>query len=122
MKASYTTLVIIFLKQMSSNGSQEWRFFTNHFEVLLYIARHPDARLRIIAQEVGITERAAHRLLTQLVDQGYVTVMKSGRRNHYRITPDTTLRHRANAGVPLQPLLEIVNARAQDLHAEAADR
>jgi DNA-binding IclR family transcriptional regulator len=106
---------------MSSNSTQEWRFFSNHFEILLYIARHPDARLRIIAQEVGITERAAHRLVTQLVDEGYVTVSKLGRRNHYRVVPGTTLRHRANAGVPLQPLLEIVNERAQDLHAGEAD-
>ena len=106
----------------SIDQEQRWRFFTNHFEVLLYIARHPDARLRIVAEEVGITERAAHRLLTQLVDEGYVSVTKVGRRNQYRVNPGTTLRHRANAGVPLQPLLEIVNARAHDLHAEAADR
>jgi DNA-binding IclR family transcriptional regulator len=103
---------------MSSNSTPEWRFFTNHFELLLYIARHPDARLRIVAEEVGITERAAHRLLTQLVEEGYVTVTKVGRRNQYRVTPGTTLRHRANSGVPLQPLLDIVNARAQDLHSE----
>jgi DNA-binding IclR family transcriptional regulator len=107
---------------MSSNGYPEWRFFTNHFEVLLYISRHPDARLRIVAQEVGITERAAHRLLTQLVDEGYVTVTKKGRRNHYRVTEGTTLRHRANSGVPLQPLLDFVNARAQDLLAAQAER
>jgi len=106
----------------SNNADPHWRFFTNHFEVLLYIARHPDARLRIVADEVGITERAAHRLLTQLVDEGYVTVTKVGRRNQYRVTPGTTLRHRANAGVPLQPLVEIVNAGAHDMHAEEADR
>ena len=106
----------------STESDPNWRFFTNHFEVLLYIARHPGARLRIVADEVGITERAAHRLLTQLVNEGYVSVNKVGRRNQYQVTPGTTLRHRANAGVPLQPLLEIVNARAQDLHAEDADR
>lgn len=110
----------IYSQKLQLDSDPKWRFFTNHFEVLLYIARHPDARLRIVAEEVGITERAAHRLLTQLVDEGYVTVTKVGRRNHYRLTPGTTLRHRANAAVPLEPLLEIVNARARDLHAEEA--
>jgi DNA-binding IclR family transcriptional regulator len=115
------------MSSVDQNGGQAvteptWRFFTNHFEVLLYVARHPDARLRIVADEVGITERAAHRLLTQLVAEGYLTVNKAGRRNHYRVSPGTTLRHRANAGVPLQPLVDIVNAGARDLHAEEADR
>ena len=107
---------------MSSNGKPDWQFFTNHFEILLYVARHPDARLRIVAQEVGITERAAHRLLSQLVEEGYVTVTKQGRRNHYRVTEGTTLRHRANANVPLQPLLDFVNARAHDRLATEAER
>jgi DNA-binding IclR family transcriptional regulator len=100
---------------MSSNGNGQWRFFTNHFEILLYIARNPDARLRTIASQVGITERAAHRLLGQLADEGYVDVAKKGRRNHYRVRPGTMLRHRANVAVPLEPLLDIVNLRAQDL-------
>ena len=103
---------------MSSNGKPDWQFFTNHFEILLYVARHPDARLRTIAEEVLITERAAHRILGQLIEEGYVSVTKTGRRNHYRLTPGTTLRHRANQAVPIQPLLDLVNPLAQDLHAD----
>ena len=105
------------MESVSANGRSEWRFFTNHFEVLLYVARHPDARLRTVADEVGITERAAHRILSHLVDEGYVTATKTGRRNHYRVNPGTTLRHRANVGVQLQPLLEIINPLAHDLHS-----
>ena len=48
-------------------GGRHWTFFTNHFHVLLVVARHPDARLRSVADEVGITERAAHRILGDLV-------------------------------------------------------
>ena len=103
---------------MSSNGRPDWRFFTNHFETLLYVARHPEARLRTVAEEVGITERAAHRILSQLTAEGYVSVSKTGRRNHYRVNPRKTLRHRANQAVPIQPLLELVNPLAQDLHAD----
>jgi len=100
------------------DGSENWRFFSNHFEVLLYVARHPDARIRTVADEVGITERAAHRILTQLAQGGYITATKKGRRNHYRVNRGTTLRHRANLAVPLQPLLDIVNPLATDLHIE----
>ena len=104
---------------MSSNGKPDWQFFTNHFEILLYVARHPEARLRTVAEEVGITERAAHRILGQLAAEGYVSVSKTGRRNHYRVNPGTTLRHRANQAVPVHSVLELVNPLAQDLHADA---
>jgi DNA-binding IclR family transcriptional regulator len=102
----------------SSNEDQKWRFFSNHLEVLLYVGRHPDARLRTVAEEVGITERAAHRILNQLSEEGYVQVRKEGRRNHYRVVSSMTLRHRANRGVPLQPLLDIINPLAEDLNPQ----
>ena len=57
----------------SRNGDGDWTFFTNHFHVLLFIARQPGSRLRTVAEEVGITERAAHRILGQL---------RSGRLHH----------------------------------------
>jgi DNA-binding IclR family transcriptional regulator len=99
---------------MSSDSTRSWFFFTNHFHALLYVARHPDARLRTIATEIGITERAAHRILTELSRSGYVTVTKNGRRNHYRVNPRTHLRHHANLAVPLQPLLDLINAAERD--------
>src|SRR5262245_56747075 len=101
---------------MSTDPEAQWRFFSNHFEVLLYIARHPDAPLRIVAEEIGITERATHRILHQLAESGYVEVTRIGRRNQYRIVPGTNLRHRANLAVPIQALLDIVTPLAQDLH------
>jgi DNA-binding IclR family transcriptional regulator len=103
---------------MSSNPRHAWRFFTNHFEVLLYIGRHPNARLSTISDEVGITERAAHRILNHLVEEGYVDVTKLGRRNHYTLRPGTTLRHRANQNVPVRALLDIVNPLARDLYGD----
>ena len=103
---------------MSSNGTDtsRWFFFTNHFHVLLYVARNPDARLRTVAEEVGITERAAHRILTQLASDGYVSVNKMGRRNHYTVIPGTRLRHPANVDVPIEPLVDVVNRAVRDGH------
>ena len=50
----------------------DWTFLTNHAHVLLSISRDPDIRIRDLAERVGITERAAQRILTDLVEQGYL--------------------------------------------------
>jgi predicted ArsR family transcriptional regulator len=60
-------------------------FLTNHAKVLLCVAQDPDARLRDIAASVKVTERAAHRLLSELVAEGYVARERRGRRNAYRV-------------------------------------
>ena len=62
-----------------------WSFLTNHARVLLCIARDPGARLRDIAASLGITERSAHGIVTDLADAGYVVKQKDGRRNRYQI-------------------------------------
>ena len=63
----------------------EWTFLTNHAQALLCIAQDPDVRLREIGERVGITERAAHRIVGELVAAGYVSRQRNGRRNRYRI-------------------------------------
>ena len=71
---------------MSSRGDEKpWRFVTNHTQVLLCIARDGDVRLRDVAETVGITERAAQRIVADLVAAGFVGRKKVGRRNHYSI-------------------------------------
>ena len=62
-----------------------WSFLTNHARVLLCIAHDPGARLRDIAAGLGITERSAHGIVTNLAEAGYVIRQKGGRRNRYRI-------------------------------------
>jgi PAS domain S-box-containing protein len=74
-----------------------WQFFTNHMHVLTVIACRPDMRLREIAREVGITERATHRIVTELVDGGYLTRTRIGSRNRYEIVADAPLRHPLHA-------------------------
>ena len=70
-----------------------WDFLTNHAHVLLSIATDPGIRLRDIAAAVGITERGAHKILTELVDEGYVLRERHGRRNRYKVKPELPLRH-----------------------------
>ena len=70
---------------MSRNGTPAWTFLTNHAGVLVCIAQDPGARLRDIGEAVGITERAAHRIVGELTNAGYVSRRRVGRRNHYTI-------------------------------------
>ena len=63
----------------------DWGFLTNHARVLLHIAHDPGARLRDIAATLGITERRAHGIVTDLAKAGYVITHKDGRRNRYQI-------------------------------------
>ena len=62
-----------------------WNFLTNHARVLLCIARDPGVRLRDVASSLGITERSAHGIVTDLTAAGYVVKQKHGRRNRYQI-------------------------------------
>ena len=62
-----------------------WTFLTSHARVLLRIARDPGARLRDIAASLGITERSAYAIVTDLAEAGYVVKQKNGRRNRYQI-------------------------------------
>jgi DNA-binding IclR family transcriptional regulator len=63
----------------------DWSFLTNHARVMLCIARDPGVRLRDIAAGLGITERTAYGIVTDLVKAGYVVREKDGRRNRYQI-------------------------------------
>jgi predicted ArsR family transcriptional regulator len=74
-------------------GERRWTFLTNHAHVLVCIAENPDIRGREIADEVGISERAVQGIISDLVEAGYVSRERSGRRNHYTINPDGDLRH-----------------------------
>jgi DNA-binding MarR family transcriptional regulator len=95
---------------MSSNEiGTGWTFVTNHTQVLLCIARDPDIRLRDIATHIGITERAAQRILADLVETGYVQRQREGRRNRYTVNPDLRMRHPAQAGHDVGEMLDLLN-------------
>ncbi|WAX57142.1 winged helix-turn-helix domain-containing protein [Jatrophihabitans cynanchi] len=86
-----------------------WAFLTNHAHVLLCIARDPQCRARDIAAQIEITERAAQRILADLIADGYVERTKVGRRNHYTIDHRGQLRHPMLRDLSVGPLLEVLN-------------
>jgi hypothetical protein len=76
---------------MASDRMPGWSFLTNHAQVLLSIAHDPEIRLREIGAAVGITERAAHRIVVELAEAGYISRERRGRRNRYTIEPNLPL-------------------------------
>ncbi len=93
---------------MKSEPEVTWTFLTNHAHVLLAIASEPEIRLRDIAEEVGITERAAHRIVADLEEAGYLKVKKVGRRNEYTVRRDLPLRHPAERHHRIGELLKVL--------------
>jgi len=84
---------------MASMTVPSWTFLTNHAQVLLCIAHDPGVRLRDIAASLGITERSAYGIVTDLAGAGYIVKQKDGRRNRYQIQahlplPEATSRER----------------------------
>jgi predicted HTH transcriptional regulator len=90
------------------NGQKPWRFVTNHTQVLLAIASDPDIRTREIAEVVGITERAAQRIVADLVESGHVESTRVGRRSHYTIHRDVLMRHPAQFDMEIGVLIDLL--------------
>ncbi len=93
-----------------------WTFLTNHAHVLMCLASDPELRLRDVAERVGITERAAQRILHDLVADGYVARLKVGRRNSYRLRLEQPMRHPVESGHAVR---DLIAALTGDLDARA---
>ena len=95
----------------------QWTFLTNHARVLVCIAHDPGVRLRDIAATLGITERTAYGIVTDLTEDGYVVKDKEGRRNRYRIQDHLPLRvavgREPTIGEVLQTLVDTPATSAQ---------
>jgi predicted transcriptional regulator len=89
----------------------KWTFLTNHAQVLLRIARDSDVTLREVASDVGITERATQRIATDLVAAGFLKRERRGRNNHYAVNRDAMMRHAAQAGHQIGPLLDLLQPK-----------
>lgn len=94
--------------------NKQWTFFTNHAHVLFCISRDADVRLRDVAATVGITERAAQRIVAELEEAGYLDHEHRGRRNHYEIIRDAPLRHSVERHIDVRDLLNILEPNLAD--------
>lgn len=115
---TYTSRIAV--QVSDANGAvhdHQWSFLTNYAQVLLCVAREPDMRLREIGDEVGITERAVHRILGELEAAGYLSRERDGRRNRYTVARDRPLpdrlAHHQNVDDLLRLLIETSSASAE---------
>lgn len=97
----------------------EWRLLTNHGLVLSYISRHPRTTARELADAVAITERAARKIIADLLETGYLTRKREGRRNRYRINPELALRHPTHSETAVGDLLEVLGWKRRSPRARA---
>ena len=81
---------------------------TNHGRVLAFVAADPDARLRDVAEHVGVTERTAMQIVNDLDDAGYLTRTRVGRRNRYRIDGERQVRTPRLAMMTIGQLLALL--------------
>jgi hypothetical protein len=109
------------MKSSSGNGNDyaTWRFVTNHAHVLARIAADPEARLRDIAVSVGITERTAGQIVSDLERAGYLSKTRVGRRNSYEVHGELPLRHPEHRHHTAGELIRFLQTPAQ---TERSDR
>src|SRR5919198_5998959 len=107
------------MSSMSSGNRDEkpWRFVTSHTQVLLCIARNPEIRIRDVADLTQITERAAQRIIADLVEAGYVERTRAGRRNRYVVKTDLKMRHPLQREYEIGELLDLLVDRRESAGA-----
>lgn len=94
---------------IDSQTASSWTFLTNHTHVLLCLARDASMRIREIADEVGITERAVQRIIADLDESGYINRTRDGRNNSYEINTRIHLRHPLEAHKRILDLIRLVD-------------
>ena len=98
---------------MPNDTAYAWTFFSNYAHVLVCLAKDPSARLRDVAEQVGITERATQRIVGHLEDAGVLSKERHGRRNHYEIDLHQPLRHPLESHRTIGDMLRMVLDRRQ---------
>lgn len=98
-----------------------WTFLSNHGQVLICIFQHPDGRLRDIATQVGISERAVFSIINDLEREGYLVRERVGRRNHYVINRKRPLRHPLQHPYVIGDLLAALSIRVETAQQTMSD-
>jgi predicted transcriptional regulator len=89
-------------------GGGSWTLLTGHGHVLVEIARSPTARIRDIADVVGLTERTVQVIVADLEAAGYLTRTRTGRRSKYSVKRGNLFRHSAQEGLRIGPFLDLL--------------
>ncbi|MBX7143696.1 MAG: winged helix-turn-helix domain-containing protein [Oligoflexia bacterium] len=98
------------MKKLAENSQKkpDWTFLSNHGHVFICLYSEPELPLKEIAIRVGITERAVHKILSDLEHEGYIKRTRIGRKNHYTFELNKQLRHPIEAHTKIKALLDLV--------------
>lgn len=102
------------MKKKNIPPQPSWTFLSNHSHVLICLARQPDVRLRSVALEVGITERAVQKIVADLEEADVITRLREGRCNRYKINPCKPLRHPVEAHRRVADLLKLASTKTEN--------
>ena len=111
-KSCFIRLALYFVllnTMIAMHEKQGWTFLTNHAHVLLCLHQDQETTMRAVAELVGITERAVHRIVSDLERGGYLERTKVGRRNSYRVLRAPALRHPVEAQATIGHLLKLLS-------------
>lgn len=104
------------------DADRTWTLLTGHGHVLVAIAKDPGARIRDLAADAGLTERATQAIITDLEDAGYITRHRVGRRSEYTIHTGLGFRHPNQDGLEIGPFLELLAGLPRTDRAADTDR
>lgn len=90
-----------------------WTFLSNHGHVILVLGINPELTYREMAEQVGITERAVQKIIADLVSDGFVEIIKEGRRNRYTINMKKHLKHQVEADCEVGELINLASKKRQ---------
>lgn len=86
-----------------------WTFLSNHGHALVCLAADPDIRLREVASEIGVTERCAQQIVSDLEASGVIQRTRTGRRNTYVVRRQAHFRHPLESGLTVGDFLDLVS-------------
>ena len=101
------------MSEKKEKSCSNWTFLTNHAHVLLCLAKNSTMRIRDIAIEVGITERAVQRIIAELTECGYIDINKDGRCNIYNIHKEKNLKHPIESHKQINDLISLIYSNSQ---------
>ena len=95
---------------MNSSADNEigWTFLTNHGHVLMCLSMDSEMRLREVAERIGITERAVHKIVSDLESAGIIERKREGRRNKYTVHGNKPLRHPLESHCNIGQLVSLI--------------
>lgn len=88
-------------------ADKRWTFLSNHGHLLLCLANNADTKVRDLAIDIGITERAVLGIISDLETAGYISIEKIGRRNKYKVNKNLTFRHELESHKKIGDLIRV---------------